>query len=625
MQTQSGALSFNVVANDINFKSTLDQIERRVMGFSGGVVRETNKIDDSFRRLGQLAAGYFSLQALSDLPGQILRVRSEFQALELAFGVMLKSKTKADTLLASLAETAASTPFGLKDIAGGAKQLLAYGSASENVVKEIRMLGDVASGVSAPINELIYLYGTLRTQGRAYATDIRQFAGRGIPIYAELAKVLGVNVDQVNKFVESGKVGFKEVEQAFKNMTSSGGLFAGLMDAQSKSLLGLKERLSDAWDLMLNEIGKKNQDVAAQLFETATGVVDHYQDVIDVLKVVVTVYGSYRAALLLVTTAQRANLIFTQTMALQQGLASLSGTTLTATQLRLAASTSLLSRAQAALNATMLANPYVLVGTALAALVTYVVLFEDETKKLKSSQEILAGANQEAISSFNRQRGEVTTLIGVIRNQNIAESERLKAYDKLKSVAPDIVAGLDFQKAKTMDLTSAVNQYLVALRKRLQLEAGQNKAKEAYDQQTEAAEKLKKAEDAVIASRGKNQRFVVGVGDVNGPTLARSAAQQAQADLDEAQKIKQKADQVVGQVETAISNIYAGTSSKQEIEANISRQERLMASLDKLSPAYKVAETSLNGFKAQLAGTVKRGNQAQKRESEHGQLRQTER
>src|SRR5690606_13372571 len=111
----------------------------------------------------------------------------------ISFTTMLQSKTKADALMGELVQFAGTTPFDLKGTAQAAKQLLAYGTAASDVTTELRMLGDVASGVSQPIGDLVYLYGTLKTQGRAYAVDIRQFAGRGIPIYAELAKVLKIN------------------------------------------------------------------------------------------------------------------------------------------------------------------------------------------------------------------------------------------------------------------------------------------------------------------------------------------------------------------------------------------------------------------------------------------------
>src|SRR5690606_9623338 len=138
------------------------------------------------------AAAFLTLNQAQNFVQQLIKVRSEFQQLEIAFTTMLGSKERADQLTQELIEFASTTPFGMSDTANAAKQLLAYGSAAEDVTDELRMLGDVAAGTSQPIGDLVYLYGTLRTQGRAYTQDIRQFAGRGIPIYKELANVLGV-------------------------------------------------------------------------------------------------------------------------------------------------------------------------------------------------------------------------------------------------------------------------------------------------------------------------------------------------------------------------------------------------------------------------------------------------
>lgn len=121
--------------------------------------------------------------AIIGLGKQVMDVRNQFQQLEIAFGTMLKSSDKAAILMKDLTKFAATTPFGLQSAASGAKQLIAYGSTADTVIKELTMLGDVAAGTGQQIGDLVYLYGTLRTQGRAYLMDIRQFAGRGIPIY----------------------------------------------------------------------------------------------------------------------------------------------------------------------------------------------------------------------------------------------------------------------------------------------------------------------------------------------------------------------------------------------------------------------------------------------------------
>ena len=200
----------------------LQQTQREYDALAGKLSRyvaEQNKASQatssSANEMLNLFAKIGGTTAFIGLGKQVIDVRNEFQQLEIAFGTMLKSTDKAATLMKDLTRFAAETPFGLQSAASGAKQLLAYGSTADTVIKELTMLGDVAAGTGQQIGDLVYLYGTLRTQGRAYLMDIRQFAGRGIPIYDELAKVLNTSKDKVNDFVSAGKVGFKEVELAF--------------------------------------------------------------------------------------------------------------------------------------------------------------------------------------------------------------------------------------------------------------------------------------------------------------------------------------------------------------------------------------------------------------------------
>ena len=156
------------------------------------------------------------------------------------------------------------------NLASGYKQLLAYGIGADKVNESLIRLGDVASGIGAPLNDIVYLYGTLNASGRVATIDIRQFAGRGIPIYEELAKVLGVAKDKVNELVSAGKVSFEHVEQAFKNMTSEGGRFDNLMAKQSASIVGLKANLGDAVDTARNDLGKKLQPLFEKEFRIST-------------------------------------------------------------------------------------------------------------------------------------------------------------------------------------------------------------------------------------------------------------------------------------------------------------------------------------------------------------------
>lgn len=266
-------------------------------------------MDQSIQQFAQNGARYIVSylvgQGMSSLLQSIVQTRGEFQQLEIAFGTMLKSDSKAKQLMDELVVTAAKTPFDLQGIANSAKQMMAYGSTVDNVVDELVMLGNVASGVGAPLGEIAYLYGTLRTQGRAYAMDIRQFAGRGIPIYEELAKILKVNKDQVAGLVSEGKVGFAEVEKVFQNLTSSTGMYYNLMEKQSKSLPGMIANLGDAWDSALNKLGTDNQDLFADAISGATYLVEHFEDVLRIVKAITIAYGSYKAAIVLNTLATK--------------------------------------------------------------------------------------------------------------------------------------------------------------------------------------------------------------------------------------------------------------------------------------------------------------------------------
>lgn len=309
MENIGGALAFKATLDIDDFKVSSEAMNRYIKNASNNAIVEANRMEQSFLTFAQNGARYIVSylvgQGMMSLVQSIVQVRGQFQQLELAFNTMLRSTEKSQVLMSQLVDTAAKTPFDLTSIAQGAKQMLAFGSNVGSVVDEIVMLGNVASGVSAPLGDLIYLYGTLRSQGRAYTVDIRQFAGRGIPIYEELGKVLNVDRQELNKLVTEGKVGFPEVEKAFKNMTSEGGIYFNLMQEQSKSLTGMLSNLGDAWDSALNKIGKDNEDLFAGAIQGAIDLVENMDEIIRIVQAVTIAYGSYKAAIMLNTLATK--------------------------------------------------------------------------------------------------------------------------------------------------------------------------------------------------------------------------------------------------------------------------------------------------------------------------------
>ena len=305
MDNINGALAFKATLDIDDFNVSAQAMERHIRQVSDTTITESAMMEQSLQNMAQNGAKYIVSylvgQGMGSLLQSIVTTRGQFQQLEIAFETMLRSGTKSKALMDQLVVTAAKAPFDLQGIASSTKQMLAYGSSVENVVDEIVMLGNVASGVGAPLGEIAYLYGTLRAQGRAYAVDIRQFAGRGIPIYEELAKVIGVSKDEVSALITEGKVGFAEVEQAFKNMTSSSGVYYNLMQEQSKSLTGMISNLGDAWDSALNKIGQENQDVFATGIQGAITLVENYDEILRILQAITIAYGSYKAAIVLNT------------------------------------------------------------------------------------------------------------------------------------------------------------------------------------------------------------------------------------------------------------------------------------------------------------------------------------
>lgn len=301
-------LHFDITGDNKNLLRNLEGSKQGIRSLTREAEKESSNMDDIMKRIGQSAAaigvGFSATQLIRD----VARVRGEFQQLEVALTTMLGSEEKANALFEQLVNTAAKTPFDLKGVAGGAKQLLAYGVAAEEVNDTIIRLGDIAAGLSIPLGDLVYLYGTTMTQGRLFTQDLRQFMGRGIPLADELAKQFGVAKDEVGELVTAGKVGFPEVQKAIMAMTSEGGKFGGLMEKQSKTITGQISNLQDAVDSMLNDIGKSTQGAISGVLTTTTNLVENYKEVAKAIGGVVAVIGTYKAAMMTITAVKNAQI-----------------------------------------------------------------------------------------------------------------------------------------------------------------------------------------------------------------------------------------------------------------------------------------------------------------------------
>ena len=175
MQPQDGALLFQVRADQSQIQKDVEAIKKQFEQMTRKAVEEGKKQADVWQTLLKGATAYFTLQGAQSFISQMIAVRSEFQQLEISFGTMLKSKEKANALMAQMADLAAKTPFGLEEVSEGAKRLLAFQVPAEEVTETLRRMGDVASGLGVPMGQLIHVYGQVKAQGKLMTNDLYQF------------------------------------------------------------------------------------------------------------------------------------------------------------------------------------------------------------------------------------------------------------------------------------------------------------------------------------------------------------------------------------------------------------------------------------------------------------------
>ena len=442
----------------------LRQLTREYRDFSQGTDKATVTVDALMASLKRTAAEIGGLAAIQKFGSDVINATGTMQQLHVALSTILQDGDKASKLISEITQFAAKTPFNLEDVASGAKQLLAYGSSAETVVDELSMLGDVASGLQIPIGQLIYLYGTLRTQGRAMTVDIRQFAGRGIPIYEELAKVLGVSKDQVGELVTAGKVGFKEVEQAFKNMTSEGGKFNELMENSAGTWPQRMSNIQDTLFQKLNDFGNKYKEVFEFGIGTAEDLVTHLDDVISVIGGLIAAYGTYKAALIATAVAQKA-VGFIDSVRLIAAYRKELG---------------LATAAQQAFNVAARSNVYVTLLSVLVGLGTAIYMFTKRTNEAMAAQDALSNVNKKANEEFSAQAATIDRLNGVLKSETASLDQKKRALSELQAIVPNYNAKLDEEGKLINNNTEAIKAYLVQLEKQIRLKAAQEELEELY-------------------------------------------------------------------------------------------------------------------------------------------------
>lgn len=596
-------LHFDITGDNSNFLRKLREVETGVTNTSKEIEKNGLGIEDMFNKMTKAAAAFGAGFTAKELIQNIIQVRGEFQQLEVAFTTMLGSSEKANVLMAQLTETAAKTPFDLQGVANGARQLLAYGTSAEDVNETLIRLGNIAAGLSQPLGDLVYLYGTTMTQGRLYTQDLNQFTGRGIPMIKELAKEFGVAESEIRGMVEAGMIGFPEVQKVIQNLTNEGGMFFNLMQEQSKTITGQISNIGDSFSMMLNEIGKANEGIINDALSSVSYLIENYEKVGKILIELVGTYGAYRTALITISAIE--NLRYQATLAHMAGLT------------KMQAIITVLKTKTDALNVAMAKNPYVAVAAAVAALglgIYKLVTYQTEAEKALERLDAAGKESEKAALSEQRElaklNGELSSLkegtdeYNTVKEKIVAgyskyydglEEEINKvglteeAYEKLTKAITDSYGARQYQQFKSQQedwLDNIMSDNLGKIQDRLYSELGDKEGAKLYSQIYHAILERRDLDAAIQDKLNEIQG--------KGTIFADSRIDTYISNIREAQKITEDLDEKARE-KFGVTSI---NTSQQAANEPFSTEGK---SISQLEEEIKKAETSLASLKKALA------------------------
>ena len=489
------SIKFDTIVETAKVVSGFRDIQNAVHQTAERVEKDGKSIDDVISNIQNsmnIAIGGWSI---GKFVNQMMQVRGQFQQTEMAFKTMLQSEEKADALMKQMIHTAAITPFGVEDVTEGAKQLLAFNVAAEDVNKTLIGLGDVAAGMGLNLKDLVMLYGTTIAKGKMDTMDLYQFLNRGIPIADEIAKVMGLDVTnaikEVQKQIKAGKVTSDIFIQAMQSMTAEGSKFGGLMEAQSKTITGQISNIEDAIEQMFNDLGKSQEGVINTGLGVVSTLVENWETVGKVLMTVVAAYGAYKAAVIAMIAISKAQVAWESAKAF----------------LSLAKSITTAKDAMALFNLVSSSNVLGLVLGAVAAGVTMFNLFGN-------SAEDAATKTSKFTESANEASSKVESLVSILKTAKEGSKVYKDTIKELSNIYGNYGIAIDKIKEDESNLVDVKQQEIdksKELIEQIKLEATErnranaiSKANEDYNNRVDNAQQalLGKLKDYGTSSSG---------------------------------------------------------------------------------------------------------------------------
>ncbi len=421
------------------------------------VVKTNEGIAISWKKVLAVIGGAGVLKALGS---EIIRVRGEFQAADTAIQTLLGSKEKADALMAQVREYAKISPLEFSDVTSATQMMLGFNIEAERVPRYLQAIGDVSMGNTQKFNSLTLAFSQMSAAGKLMGQDLNQMINAGFNPLQIMSERTGKSIATLKDEMSKGAISAEMVQQAFIDATSAGGRFYNMSENASKEINGQLSMMQDALDSVFNELGQKSEGVIMDGIQMTTSLIENYETVGKVLAGLVVTYGTYRTAVMLTTIATSKHTI---------------------AEVALTNARILARKAQLALNAAMLTNPYVLLATAVVGLGAAMWTFYDSATEAEKAQRRFNERQEEAKKLEDERKRKIDGLIQSSRDIALTDLQRGESLAELRKAYPKIFAQYDIETIKLADILKLKRQIADEDAKRV----GEKKEKELSDLESE--------------------------------------------------------------------------------------------------------------------------------------------
>ncbi len=391
------------------------------------IVESNNGIAISWKKALAVIGGAGVLKALGS---EIIRVRGEFQSMQTAIETMV-GKDMAGQLIPQIKELAKISPLTMSDMVGAEKMMLGFNIQAEDTIKYLKAISDISMGESSKFNSLTLAFSQMSAAGKLMGQDLNQMINAGFNPLQIISEKTGKSIATLKDEMSKGAVSAEMVQQAFIDATSAGGKFYNMSENASKTINGQLSMMQDALDSVFNELGTKSESVIMDGIQMTTSLIQNYETVGKVLAGLVVTYGTYRTAVMLVTAAESKHTL------VEIGL----------TNARLLA-----RKAQLALNAAMLTNPYVALATVVVGLTATMWAMSDSTTAAARAQKEYNGIKDAALKKEQEHKLKIEELLTAARDESLATLTRQKSLEELRKEYPKIFEQYDIEKLKLEDI-----------------------------------------------------------------------------------------------------------------------------------------------------------------------------